>query len=215
MKVASRGLALLAGTLSAATLLLLWLGTEAAHEARARIKQAVIRQLVDVRPLPLDTVADAAYVLGGGQRSLALKFQAVAQLYRMGAVEKIWILGRRGITEYSAQEGRNLTNNEWSLRELKQLGVPEQCVEVIEVREGWFGTLSEAKEIARLAERRKLTTLVLIAQTHHTRRVRNSFSVFLPRHVSLYVQDLSDVERLHETVAEYVKLKAYDWFILP
>jgi hypothetical protein len=63
------------------------------------------------------------YVLGGNQDSLTHRFREASILYHQGLSNKILILGRPGITDYNTDLGRNLTNNEWAIRELGKFNV--------------------------------------------------------------------------------------------
>jgi uncharacterized SAM-binding protein YcdF (DUF218 family) len=156
-----------------------WLNSGAAANFRTGLKERLLDELVHVNPLPSGRFAGAAYVLGGSQRSLELKYQVAAGLFKKGTVGKLWILGQPGIAQFSPELGRNLTNDEWSIRQMQKYGVPADKVEILQLEEGYFGTLSEARQVSALARQRGLRTLALIAQPYHSRRVDLSFRKFM------------------------------------
>jgi uncharacterized SAM-binding protein YcdF (DUF218 family) len=171
--------------------------------------EAVLKRLIAVTPLPAGQVADVAYVLGGNQGSLESKYQRVAELYHQGAISRIWILARPGVTEYSRVHRRNLSNDEWSIAALQSLGVPAERVELVTISGGFFGTLAEARAVSGLVRERGIARLLLVAQLHHTRRVRLSFAGELAGDVSMYIQSSDSATAFHEVLVEWVKLEIY------
>jgi len=123
----------------------------------------ILSELIDINPLPSGSKVDAIYVLGGSQTGLELKYKTASELYHKGICKRIWILSSPGITEYSVSLGRNLTNNEWSILKLTEFGVPNECIEPIKVKKGFFGTFTEAKGISSLIENRGYRSLLLIS----------------------------------------------------
>jgi uncharacterized SAM-binding protein YcdF (DUF218 family) len=203
------GVAFLA-TLSSAA----WLMGTAADELRSEIHGNAARRLVHLRPIPPGLHADVVYVLGGNERSLQFKYQAAAEAFRTGSVTKIWILGRPGLTEYRPEIGRNLANDEWSIDQLKKLGVPAESIEIVNVPHGFFGTLAEAKQVSELVRSRGLKSLLLIAQPYHTRRAYISFKRYLPEGVILYAQSSNETQRLHQAFIELIKFEVYrNWLV--
>jgi hypothetical protein len=103
------------------------------------------------------------YILGGTQDSLSYKWKTIGRLYTEGAVRKILILHRPGITEYSPALGRNLTNDEWVTGMLKDEGVAVEILEFVPVPAALFGTFAEARVISALARSRRVKRLVLVS----------------------------------------------------
>lgn len=155
------------------------------------------------------------YVLGSTQERLKYHFQTAAALYNGRVAERIFILSRPGITEYSPTLRRNLTNDEWAARELVSLGVPAGNVEAVPVPSGFFGTFSEGRRISRLGRERGYRRLVLVSSPHHTRRVHLTFSHFLGGEMAIYVCGASDPASLFNLLAEYVKYTWYRWVLIP
>jgi uncharacterized SAM-binding protein YcdF (DUF218 family) len=201
--------------LSGLLILAAWLNSSGAADLRSDIKESILKELVHSYPLPPGQVADAAYVLGGTQESLESKYLTVAQLYKNGGFDRVWLLSRPGITEHNREIGRNISNDEWSILELETLGVPADKIEIIKINEGFFGTWREAKHIAKLVRLRKIKTLVLISQPYHSQRVYTSFKKFLPEEeFNFYIQSSNENQRFIEMAIEFFKLKVYTHLLL-
>jgi hypothetical protein len=99
----------------------IWLSSDYSSTFRADAKQLLLSKLVSVEPPPRAAKVDVAYVLGGAQVSLRYKYKTVAELYKQGITNRVWILRRDGYTSYAPSLGRNLSNDEWSLMTLKKL----------------------------------------------------------------------------------------------
>jgi uncharacterized SAM-binding protein YcdF (DUF218 family) len=156
------------------------------------------------------------YVLGGSQKSLESRFKTASALYRDGAAGKVLTDSRRGITEYSPRLGRNLTNDEWAVDRLMDLGVQKSDIEFVSIPGNFWGTYHEARAISELTLKRGYRYLFLVSSRYHTRRVWDSFSKMLQgRNVSIYVYPSEDPSTLKELVIEYVKLLTYDNLLLP
>ena len=201
--------------LSSSLILAAWLNSSRPADLGSDIKKSILEELVHLYPLPPGQVADAAYVLGGTQESLEYKFLTVSELYTNGAIDRVWLLSRPGITENNPDTGRNLTNDEWSILELRKLGVPTDKIEIIKIDHGFFGTLSEAKHISELVRNRKIRTLLLITQPYHSQRVYTSFKKFLPQeNLNFYIQSSTESQRLIQMAIELFKLKVYAHLLL-
>ena len=172
-------------------------------------------RLIDIDPIPLKTKADAIYVLGGSQGTLEPRFKTAADLYHKRMSDMILILSRPGITQYSHRLGRNLTNDEWSLLKLKQLGVPKKAVETITIKEEFFGTLREAKAISGLIKERGYESTILISSSCHTRRVKITFQKFLTdENIRFFVQASDGRPSTMALISEFIKLKLYENLLL-
>jgi len=171
--------------------------------------------LIDTDPIPPQMKADAIYVMGGSQHSLESRFRKAADLYHKRISDSVLILSRPGITQYSHRLRRNLTNDEWSLFRLQQLGVPRRSVEAIPIKGGIFGTLREAKAISRLIEKRGYKQSIVVSSPCHTRRVKASFEKFLtPENVRFFVQASDGKSSFMGLVSEFIKLKVYQALLL-
>jgi uncharacterized SAM-binding protein YcdF (DUF218 family) len=201
--------------LSVSLIFAAWLSSIRVADVRSDIKEYILKELVHSYPLPPGEVANAAYVLGGTQEGLEFKYLTVAELYTKGVIDRVWLLSRPGVTEYNPQIGRNLTNDEWSILEMKNLGLPADKIEIIKINKGFFGTLSEAKHIAKLVRFRKIKTLLLITQPCHSQRAYMSFKKLLPpENFNLYIQSSNESQRFIEMADELFKLKVYAHLLL-
>jgi len=186
-----------------------------AYGSKTELKQYLMNQLTRMENVPPGTTCDTAYVLGSSPPSLLLKFKKVASLYRQGRCKKILIPHRPGITEYNPQLGRNLANDEWSIRQLERLGIPERSIQLVNIKKGFFGTYSEAKTVSSFAVHRGYKSLLLVTALHHTRRTLASFESFLQAHpTKLYIEASSEKAGLHELLLEFLKLQIYKFFLI-
>ncbi len=124
--------------------------------------------LSEVHTQCLEPACGCIYVLGGSEESLRERFKIAARLYHEKVAVKVMTLSRQGITAYDPVRGRNLTNDEWSREELRRLGVQSGDIEFIAVSEGFFGTLTEAREVARLTLERGYRQLILVTSEHQS-----------------------------------------------
>lgn len=179
------------------------------------LKPLIEGRLIDTDSIPPNINADAIYVLGGSQGSLESRFAKAADLYHKGISHRILVLSRSGITQYSPLLGRNLTNDEWSLLKLEELGVPKRAVELIGIKKELFGTLREAKAISRLIKERGYKSAILISSPCHTRRVKLSFEKFLSdRNAQFFVQSSDGTSSAIVVILEFIKLKIYENLLL-
>jgi hypothetical protein len=156
------------------------------------------------------------YVLGGNQESLIHRFRKASTLYHHGIPNKILILSRPGITEYSPDLGRNLTNVQWAIRELEKLNVRKGDIEPVFVSIGLLETLNEAIDLLDIAGRKRCERLVLVTSGHHTRRAYDTFSGFQPfEPIDLHVYGASSGFGLRGVITEYIKLVIYDAVVVP
>lgn len=160
--------------------------------------------------------ATLIYVLGGNQGSLASRFETASRLYRDGVAGKIHILGRPGITEFSPKLRRNLTNDEWSARELEKLGVAKGDIVPVPVEPSFFGTLAEAKRVSGLLRETGCRRLVLVSSSYHTKRSFDSFSAFLSGGpVEIYVYGAGASAGFVDLAVENLKRIVYDRLLIP
>lgn len=192
----------------------LWVISGDSSPFKVNLGDLIRKELVRVDPLPTKMV-DAIYMLGGSQGSLEFKFKSVADFYHKGISRKIMILSRPGKTEYSSLLGRNLSNDEWAIWKLEELGIPKKSVESISIQKGFFGTLTEAKGISKIAKNRGYKSMLLISSSDHTHRVRISFKKFLKdNNIKMCIQGSGKRASLGELLLELVKLKVYEFFLV-
>lgn len=183
---------------------------------------SIAGKLISKIPLPASISEKASiinpliYVLGGNQDSLVSRFREAASLYHKGFSKKILILSRPGITEFSPELGRNLTNNEWATRELEKLNVRKEDIEPVSVQKKRFGTLSEAKDISDIVRKKGCDRLILVTSDYHTRRVLHSFLKYATDNsFELYIYGSEDEKNIRRLLSEYIKLFIYEHFAIP
>ncbi|MBP2675192.1 MAG: hypothetical protein H6Q84_2032 [Deltaproteobacteria bacterium] len=157
------------------------------------------------------------YVPGGNQESLVPRFRKASDLYHRGVARKIHILSRPGITEYCPQLGRNLSNDEWSAREMEAFRVNGGDVVPVPVPPSYFGTLGEARRISAIVRQNGYKRLVVVSSSYHTRRLHHSFTRFLagtPVEIYIYGADAGAGAGAMDLVAENFKLLLYDHAVL-
>lgn len=156
------------------------------------------------------------YVLGGNQDSLTHRFREASILYHQGLSNKILILGRPGITDYSTDLGRNLTNDEWAIRELGKFNVIKEDIEPVTVQASFFGTLSEAKALQDIVRKKGCNILILVTSAYHTRRTFITFSKFASiRSLELYIYGSNDAPGVRGILLEYMTMLLYEKCVLP
>ena len=179
-------------------------------------------KLVFEKPVPTGQPSDPSenrailYVLGGNQRSLTKRYLKASELYHRGLSKKILVLSRPGITEFHHGLGKNLTNDEWSIRDLRRLDVKQEDIEPVSVIPGIFGTLREARRVKERVGEIGGERLILVTSSYHTRRAFLAFSLVrkeIP--CDIYVYEVEDDAELINMVSEAVKLFIYENIILP
>lgn len=192
------------------------------HIPYDKILDSIAGKLILEKPLPASSsekglkIKPMIYVLGGNQDSLVNRFRKAASLYHEGFSKKILIFSRPGITEYSPELGRNMTNNEWAIRELEKLDVRREDIEPVSVKKKGFGTLSEAKDLSDIARRKGCNRLILVTSDYHTRRVLHTFLKYgSDNSFELYIYGSEDEKDLRSILSEYMKLFIYDYFAIP
>ena len=159
---------------------------------------------------------DVLYILGGSPSSLREKHAKVGRLSGKIEYKKIMILDRPGITEYSKEMGRNLTSNEWSVRELENQGIKKRDIELVSTEKGYFGTLGEARAVTELMKVRGYRTALLVTAPHHTARVKRSFSRILGEiNGECFVTSSEEKAPIGELLMENIKLAVYTLILLP
>lgn len=156
------------------------------------------------------------YVLGGSQESLKARFETAAQLAHQGFSKRILLLSEPGITEFDPSLSRNLTNDDWAIKQLTGLGIKKEDTELVSLKKGFFGTLSEARDISEIASKRGYKRLILVTSQYHTKRTWITFSkMFENRNITLSIYAANDPVRLRSLLYEYLKLVLYKNIVLP
>lgn len=157
------------------------------------------------------------YVMGGSEPDLRERFRKASELLLNGTGEKILVFIQPGITAYDEALGRNLTNEEWTVRQFENLGIGKQDFDFAEFEEGLFGTFSECTNVLKHAKLHGYDRIHIVTSTYHTQRTWLTFSILSDCYqpISLCIHDAGDIEDIRYLLEEYGKLLFYRFFLLP
>lgn len=179
-------------------------------EYRQSFIQYLLSKVADPKDAEPEDGFDLVYILGGNQASLSLKFQTTHRLCARKRCDRILMLSRPGITEYSKTLKRNLTNDEWAIDRMSRIGLPAEKIEFIPMEDHFFGTYNEAKNISRIVRKDACRSIALISSAYHTKRVRVSFEKFLKHQpVKIHIYGSTEKGSATDLLVELVKLKIY------
>ncbi len=188
----------------------------------SELKAYLIKQLTEVNTVPdkpqegPSQSGTVIYVLGGSEKSLKKRLEAAAELYHQGLSNRILLFSEPGITEYDPSLGRNLTNDEWSLKQLAGHRVKRKDVEPVSFKKYVFGTFTEAKGLSEISAVRGYKHVILVTSQCHTKRTWVTFSkMFQNRNIALSIYAANDPYRLRSLLYEYLKLVLYKNIVLP
>ncbi len=177
------------------------------------IKQ-LLRDYLSVQDQLPNNTADALYILGGSTNSTYRHIIAAADIYKDKKAKKILIFSSLTKNEYDPNLNRNLSNNEWVIKHLVERGVKKDDIDTVLVNKGHFGTLSEARDVAKYAKKENYRSIILLSSPCHGRRVSNSFKHFLnPAGIKAYVEASDDVFYMRELILEFVKVQVYRFLL--
>ena len=156
------------------------------------------------------------YVMKGAQISLEKRLPLAGRLYRSKVIKELLISRRPGITAYEPEQGRNLSNDEWTIKELRSLGVDDNGFSLITMKEGTFGTLSEIKQLLHYCHRAGFERIAIISSDYHTRRIELTLT-YLDKDPSIEygIFGAPDTIAARELFIEWCKLVSYRYIILP
>lgn len=156
------------------------------------------------------------YVMGGNEKNLQSRFRKASLLFHAGKGDKIWVYIQPGITNFDHTLKRNLTNREWVRRQFARFNIAAENISFIDLEEGFWGTLSESREIPEQVRGQGYSYLNIVTSAYHTRRVWLSFSIFSEAYglpFSVYAAD--DEMSVSYLLKEYGKLLLYKKILLP
>ena len=152
---------------------------------------------------------DACYVLGAGN-AIWERLAAASDLYHMKRVPKIILMRDDATGPYSFTAHASWTATEWAVEYLAWRGVPRDRILLIDHAEGFFGTLSEARNMARKFDGK---SLVVVTSAPHTRRSLIAFKRVLPKDIGIIPYSATTIENSAELYyplwLEYLKLIVY------
>jgi len=177
--------------------------------------KAIETNLVSIDQWPESGVFDSMYILGGRKKSQKFKFEVASRIYSQEICRNIMFLSVEGIAAYSPELQRSLTNDEWSFLKMGKLGIQTSDVMALSIEEGFFGTMNEAKNVARFVQERGYKNILLIAAPYHSKRVRICFEKYLKGYdVDLAILSSGETVYLRSLILEWLKLKIYQILLL-
>ena len=154
---------------------------------------------------------NACYVLAGGG-SIWERLDAAADLVQMGRVSRIFLMQDNTRGPYSFKANSSWTRTKWSADYLAWRGVPAEKVRWISQAEGMFGTLTEARTVAKNLPQ-DVKALVVVSSAPHMRRSVLAFRRSLPTDVQVVpyaaTEFATSYEMHHPIWIEYLKLLVY------
>lgn len=157
---------------------------------------------------------DALYMLGGSTLSTYHHMLKAAELYKHGYIHKILIFKNSDRGPLDPVLHKNLSVNEWLIRHFKKNGVPDSAVTVIHINERFFGTLSEARDVAVYSKNEQYRSIILLSSPCHSRRVALSFGTYLENSsINFLCVGSKDTFSGQELVLEFLKVQVYKFII--
>lgn len=185
-----------------------------APPVRVGLRTLLARKLVQV-DAPVRGKSELIYVLGGAVNSTRNHLKRAAELYHQGRAKKILYFHGTGAMVADRSLKRNISHDEWVVRQLAKYGVPASATEAVPDPEKFFGTYSEAEAVSRIVLQRNYKSILLITSPYHTKRVRKCFDYFLDgKGVFIVVVGSDDRAYLRSHLVEYLKLKVYEYLLL-
>jgi uncharacterized SAM-binding protein YcdF (DUF218 family) len=154
---------------------------------------------------------DACYVLAGGN-SIWERLAAGADLIHLRRVPKLHIMRNDATFPYNFKAQTSWTGTQWAIDFLVGRGVPRDRVVLLEQPDGFFGTLKEARNVAKSLPR-DIKRLVVVSSPAHMRRSVLAFRRSLPSDVAVVPYAATAFEQSAEMYypiwIEYLKLLIY------
>lgn len=158
---------------------------------------------------------DAIYVMGGDGQSLIVRLRAAARLRNSEGAKTILTMKRPGITEFDKQLNRNLTNDEWTVRQLKNIGMAQPDFELLNIEQGFLGTLSEIEYLIKLSQTRGYHEVAIVSSNYHTARVSEVVKALSTKKETKFeIYGASESEPTAGLILEALKYIIYRYFVL-
>jgi len=154
---------------------------------------------------------DSCYVMAGGG-ALWERLDAASDLVQMGRVGSIILMRDDNICQFSFKANASWTRTQWAADYLAWRGIAADRIQWIPQTKGFFGTLTEARTIAKRLPK-SVKALVVVSSAPHMRRSVLAFTRSLPSDVSVVpyaaTSFQTSYEMNHPIWLEYVKLILY------
>ena len=154
---------------------------------------------------------ELCYVLAGGG-ALLERLDAAADLVQIGRVSRILLMQDNKLGQYSFKANSSWTRTQWATDYLVWRGISTDRISWIQQTDGLFGTLSEARAVAKNFPK-NVKTLVVVSSAPHMRRALLAFKRSLPADVNVVPYAATSFETSYEIFfpiwIEYLKLMVY------
>ena len=154
---------------------------------------------------------ESCYVLAAGG-ALWERLDAAADLVQMGSVSRILLMQDNTRGQYSFKANRSWTRTQWATDYLAWRGIPGDKLRFIPQTDGLFGTLTEARVVAKNLPK-DVKTLVVVSSAPHMRRSLLALRRSLPADVKVVPYAATSFETSTEMFfpiwIEYLKLLVY------
>lgn len=188
-----------------------------------KIKMALLKRLS--MPHTIESSGEAkrncesypfGYVMNGVQRSLKYRIEYAIRIYNTKIIKEVLVPRRAGITEFDPQLSRNLTNDEWTTRQLHTARKDSVNYQFFNFEEGTFGTISEIKALLEYCNKIDIHRIAIISSIYHTRRIDLALTHLSDnRQVQWKIFGAPEPVSFRGLLIEWSKLIAYQYVILP
>lgn len=158
-----------------------------------------------------NTSGDICYVLSGGG-AIWERLDAAADLAQMGRVSRILLMEDNSRGQYSFKAHASWTRTQWAIDYLAWRGISKDKMIWLPQAEGTYGTLIEARTVAKHLSK-DVRKLVIVSSAPHMRRSILAFRRSLPANVKVIPYAATTFENSYEMYhsiwIEYLKLLVY------
>ncbi|NLD92276.1 MAG: DUF218 domain-containing protein [Fibrobacter sp.] len=149
--------------------------------------------------IPDSTEIDALYVLGGSLKSTSRHLSTASLLQSKYDLNRILIYNNNDSSVFYKKK-----------MIIKRVGIPDSVVSFFNVKDGFFGTMTEARVLSNYFMHQNYNSIILVSSHCHSRRVMMSFKHFLNNNsVSISFVGSNDQFYLRELVLEFIKVQIY------
>jgi uncharacterized SAM-binding protein YcdF (DUF218 family) len=151
------------------------------------------------------------YVLGGDFPALRERFGTAVWLVHNGLADKIALPNMPRWQNYLDADGKEVPYDRWVIQTLGQAGISRDQIVLIDLKEGFWGTRSEAQAFTRFLARTRYHEVILVSSAYHTRRAYLTFhNLLVPKSLKIYIYGSHGNWELRYLLLEVCKLLVYE-----